>query len=70
MTTGRAVVDQPAVDRLMTIDDVAEYAQIPKFTLYKLHSQRRGPKAAKLGRRLRYRRSGVDAWIATHIVAD
>src|SRR5262245_11474079 len=68
MSTNLTIAAESAPDRLMTIDEVAEYTQIPKYTLYKLHSQRRGPLAAKLGRHLRYRRSDVDAWIASNVV--
>jgi excisionase family DNA binding protein len=47
----------------MTIDEVAAYTQLPKFTLYKMRSQGHGPRAARLGKHLRYRKSDVDAWI-------
>jgi excisionase family DNA binding protein len=47
----------------MTIDEVAEYTQLPKNTLYKMRSQGNGPRAARLGKHLRYRSSDVDAWI-------
>jgi excisionase family DNA binding protein len=50
-------------DRLLTIDQVAEYTQLPKNTLYKMRSQGQGPRAARLGKHLRYRKSDVDAWI-------
>jgi excisionase family DNA binding protein len=51
----------------MTIDEVAAYTQIPKQTLYKMRTDNRGPRAAKLGRHLRYRRSDVDAWISSNL---
>jgi excisionase family DNA binding protein len=50
-------------DRLMTLDEVAAYTQLPTFTLYKMRSQGHGPRAARLGKHLRYRKSDVDAWI-------
>jgi excisionase family DNA binding protein len=53
-------------ERLMTIDEVAEYTRLSKSTLYKLGSQGRGPKAARLGKHLRFRRSDVEAWIAAN----
>ena len=58
---------RPEPDRLMTIDEVAAYIQLPKNTLYKLRSQGNGPRAARLGRHLRYRRSDVDAWITARL---
>ena len=54
-------------DRLMTIDEVAAYTQLPKNTLYKMRSQGRGPRAARLGKHLRYRKSDVDAWITSQL---
>jgi excisionase family DNA binding protein len=54
-------------DRLMTIDEVAEYTQLPKNTLYKMRSQGTGPRAARLGKHLRYRKTDVDVWITAHL---
>jgi excisionase family DNA binding protein len=53
--------------RLMTIDQVAEYTQLPKNTLYKMRSEGQGPRAARLGKHLRYRKSDVDAWIVSRL---
>jgi excisionase family DNA binding protein len=52
-------------ERLMTIDEVAAYTQLPKLTLYKMRSQGHAPRAARLGKYLRYRKSDVDAWISS-----
>jgi excisionase family DNA binding protein len=60
---GEARTPTTASDRLLTIDEVAAYTQLPKFTLYKMPSERRGPRAARLGKHLRYHESDVDAWI-------
>ena len=51
----------------MTIDEVAAYTQLPKNTLYKMRSQGHGPRAARLGKHLRYRKNDVDAWIASQL---
>lgn len=52
-------------DRLMTIDDLAAYLQVPKATVYAWRSRRNGPPAMTVGgRALRYRRADVDAWLA------
>ena len=50
-------------ERLMTIDEVAAYTQLSKFTLYKMRSEGHGPPAARLGKHLRYRKSDVDTWV-------
>lgn len=41
--------------QLITIDEVAEYLQIPVATLYQWRHKGTGPKALKLGRHLRHR---------------
>jgi excisionase family DNA binding protein len=58
---------KPGPEPLMTIDEVAAYTQLPKLTLYKMRSEGRGPRAAKLGKHLRYRRSDVDAWVSSKL---
>jgi excisionase family DNA binding protein len=50
------------VDRLWTVDDVAEYLQVPVKTLYQWRTQGRGPRGRRVGRYLRYRPEDVLAW--------
>jgi len=54
---------------ILTIDQAAVYLSIPKSTLYTWRTRRAGfgPRAVKLGRCLRYRRSDLDAWVAGHL---
>lgn len=51
------------LDRLLTIDEVADYLQTPKSTLYSLRSDGRGPLSRRVGRSLRYRRADVESWL-------
>lgn len=48
---------------VMTPVQVAEWLSIPKNTLYAWRSRGKGPKASKVGRHLRYRRSEVERWL-------
>lgn len=48
----------------MSPEDLAEYLGIPVATIYQWRHKGYGPPAVKIGRHLRYRRIGVDAWIA------
>ncbi|MGH8591045.1 MAG: helix-turn-helix domain-containing protein [Gammaproteobacteria bacterium] len=48
---------------VMTIDQLAEYLQIPKSTLYKLVQDGKVP-GKKVGRQWRFHREAVDAWLA------
>ena len=51
------------VDDLMTTEEVSDYLRIPVPTLWQWRSRGLGPRAAKVGRHLRYRRRDVDAWL-------
>lgn len=48
---------------LLTIDEAAAYLRVPVETLRKWRSQGTGPRAARVGRHLRYRRAEVDRWL-------
>jgi excisionase family DNA binding protein len=46
----------------MTTEQVAEYLQVPVNTIYKWRVLGSGPRAARVGRHLRWRRADVDQW--------
>lgn len=48
----------------MTLDEVADYLQVPAATLYRWRYRRIGPVGIRVGRHVRYRREDVDAWLA------
>jgi len=50
------------VEQTLSIDEVAELLRVPKGTLYQWRSRRKGPKARKVGRHLRYDPADVQAW--------
>lgn len=52
-----------APDRLLTVDEVAQWLGKPKATLYVWRTRRLGPRGIKVGNALRYRRSDVEAWL-------
>ncbi len=49
--------------RLLTAQELADFLQVPVATLYSWQHRGVGPKAAKVGRHLRYRQSEVEQWI-------
>ncbi|MDQ0094416.1 helix-turn-helix transcriptional regulator [Paeniglutamicibacter psychrophenolicus] len=49
--------------QLMTMAEVAEMTRIPENTLRYYRHKETGPKSAKIGGRVMYRRADVDAWI-------
>ena len=58
ITYTRAVGDQ-----LMTTAQVSEYLQVPVATLHQWRYKGVGPRAAAVGRHLRWRRADVDHWL-------
>lgn len=52
-------------DQLMTLEEVAEFIRTPEATLrFWRHRGEYGPRSAKVGRRVMYRKSDVDRWLA------
>lgn len=51
-------------DEIITTDEVSRLTGIPKGTLRYFRSKDRGPESFTLGRRVVYRRSAVERWIA------
>lgn len=49
---------------MMTTEQVSEYLQVPVTTLHQWRYLGKGPRAARIGRGLRYRRADVEAWVA------
>ncbi len=49
-------------EKLWEIQDVSDYLGIPIGTLYQWRHRRKGPRAAKVGRHLRYDPAEVRAW--------
>jgi excisionase family DNA binding protein len=50
-------------DRLLTMQEVAEFLGVPVATIYQWRHHGRGPRGIKVGRHIRYRRADVDAWV-------
>ena len=55
---------------IMTTQQVAEYLQVPVATLYQWRWRHEGPRAARVGRHLRYRRTDLDTWLGERLLAD
>lgn len=59
----RSPPPQPANDPVLTTRQVAAYLQVEVKTVYSWRLRRLGPKAAKVGKHLRFRQSDVDEWL-------
>jgi excisionase family DNA binding protein len=62
-TAETANLSRPAVVRMWTTQDVAEFLRVPVQTLYEWRTKGYGPKGFRVGRYVRYRREDVLAWI-------
>ncbi len=54
-------------DRLLTVEDLAEYLEVPVATVYAWRYRREGPPGFRVGRHLRFRWSDIEVWIDDHI---
>ncbi len=57
-------------DRLLTVEDLAEYLGVPVATLYAWRYHRQGPPGFRVGRHLRYRWADIETWISDRIKTD
>lgn len=57
----RALRELP--ERLWTLEETADFLQIPTSTLYKLNHKRTGPRFFRVGRHCRYDPRDVAAWL-------
>ena len=51
-----------SMDPLMTIDEVAAYMQVSRFTVYRLAKDHSIP-ATKIGRQWRFQKEEIDQWV-------
>lgn len=56
------------MERLLSVDEVAEFLGIPVATLYQWRHKGAGPAAYRVGRHLRYEPAMVRAWLKDHLV--
>ncbi|MCQ4043841.1 helix-turn-helix transcriptional regulator [Streptantibioticus rubrisoli] len=54
--------------RLANIDEIAEYLDVPKGTIYQWSSRGNGPRLIKVGRHIKARWSDLDAYLDAHTV--
>lgn len=54
----------PRLIALLGVEEVSRILGVPVQTLYQWRHLGKGPRAAKIGRHLRYRAEDVDAWLA------
>lgn len=55
------------LDRLLTVQDLADYLGVPVATIYTWRHRGHGPPGFRVGRHLRFRTSDVTHWISQRI---
>jgi excisionase family DNA binding protein len=60
----------PSDDVLLTEAEVAEMLRVSQRTVRRWRNEGSGPPALRVGRRIRYRRSAVEAWLDRRGQAD
>jgi excisionase family DNA binding protein len=50
-------------ERLLTVEELAEYLGVPVATIYAWRYRREGPPGFKVGKHVRYRWRDVEEWI-------
>ena len=50
-------------DRLLSIEDLSTYLQVPVNTLYQWRKTGKGPAGFRVGKYVRYRPDDVETWI-------
>lgn len=51
-------------ERLLTVQEVADYLGVPRATIYAWRRQGEGPLGYRVGRHVRYRPEDVDTWLS------
>lgn len=51
------------VPRLLSVDDLAGWLNVPKQTIYEWNCGRKGPKRFRVGKHIRYRAEDVLTWL-------
>ena len=59
-----------SLDRLLTVNDLANHLNVPVATIYAWRYRHEGPPGFRVGRHLRYRYADVEQWIQDRLKAD
>ena len=59
-----------SLDRLITVQELAHYLDVPIATIYAWRHRRQGSPGFRVGRHVRYRRSDVEEWINERLLEE
>ena len=57
----------PLGDRLLSVEELANYLEVPVKTIYTWRHRNTGPKGFRVGKHLRFRWADVQTWVAERI---
>ena len=59
-----------ARSKLLSLQEVADYLDVPPATLYAWRHKGTGPRGIRVGRHVRYREDDVEAWLDTQLEGE
>lgn len=57
-------------DRLLSVEELADYLEVPVKTIYTWRHRNTGPQGFRVGKHLRFRWHDVQAWVAQRIADE
>lgn len=57
-------------DRLLSVEELADYLEVPVKTIYAWRHHSTGPRGFRVGKHLRFRWRDVQAWVAQRIAEE
>ncbi|MGF1617162.1 MAG: helix-turn-helix transcriptional regulator [Acidimicrobiia bacterium] len=57
-------------DRLLSVEELADYLEVPVKTIYTWRHRNTGPKGFRVGKHVRFRWHDVQAWVAQQIADE
>jgi len=74
LTVAAATAVREAAEKIggeyLTPEDLAGLFEVPVSTIYGWRQKHYGPRAAKIGKHLRYKRAEVDRWVTQQMAAS
>lgn len=60
----------PTSHRLLSVEELADYLEVPVKTIYTWRHRNTGPKGFRVGKHLRFRWHDVQTWVAQRIADE
>lgn len=67
---GEAPQPPSVAERLLSVEELADYLEVPVKTIYTWRHRNTGPKGFRVGKHVRFRWRDVQAWVALRIADE